>query len=236
MFTRDERVPCPCPTCLCLLSYVALPVPARVWAPGTKHTSCSPCVLVRGAPVLLRRRAVIPCFVPLCWPTLALRVLSGSLCACCVPRFPSALMAHREGQEGGSQGASLVDGRVGVAAHLCLPQQRSSFCTYVFLVHSWSFHPSAVGGGGLGLVLPHQTLHCLSYHAWAYHLVFFLCPRARGMCVLWRCCTLRWDVAPSSRLPVGAPHTITSCRLDCSLVFPHTTHAPFSCVGGLLLL
>ena len=39
-----ERVRCPCLTCPCLLSYLALPVLARVWAPGTGHTSCSSCV------------------------------------------------------------------------------------------------------------------------------------------------------------------------------------------------
>ena len=188
LFRGNKRVHCPCLTCPCLLSYLVLPVLGRVWAPGTGDTSGSSCVQFRGVRVLPRQRALIPCFVPRCSRPLALRALSGFLCACCVPIFLSALMAYRGREEGGSPRGLSVGWRVGVAARLCLLWRWSSLCTFFLLVHFLCFHPRAVCGGRLGLVLPCHTLHtllCLCWCVWAYRLS---CSHLHVPSGLWYAC------------------------------------------------
>ena len=54
LFT-NEYVAAPCS---CLLTYLVLPTSARVWAPGTRHTSWASCARVRGVCVLRRQRAL----------------------------------------------------------------------------------------------------------------------------------------------------------------------------------
>ena len=71
-------------------------------------------------------------------------------------------------------------------------------------------------------------LACACLRVSAYHLPF-LCPRACGLCVRWRCCVLSGGVwLPSSGFLVSRFHTITSFRLGCPLGIPsyHSCSVP----------
>ena len=100
---------------------------------------------------------------------------------CCVT-LPPALMAYREREEGAFLGVSLVGGCAGVVL-------------LVLLACPWPCHPRGVRGSGLGLVLPRHTL--LVYASVCGH------TRARGLCVWWWWCALRWRVAPFSKFRGG---------------------------------